>query len=199
MEMNATAPIIANLRNVFAIVLSLSLGEAYKQCVADTAANNGTDWIRWGSVRSLSSFLLLVIPFFQGMARFLDVAYQGHVTPQGYGRHLLFDIFAFTLEASGFFVMSRTLRPQQWRKFYGAIVAILVVDATWAYITVHFRHIPDVAPWMWSNLFFLIALGVILLVCRRKRDTLGQNVALVAMVLRTAADYYFSWSFYFPK
>jgi hypothetical protein len=187
-----------NLRNVFGIVLALSLGEAYKQVIADTANNPGEKSIRRDSLPSMASFLLLLIPFFQGMARFLDTAYPQAVRPTSYGPWLLFDICAFTTEASLFFVMSRTLRFEQWRRFYGAVLGILVTDTFWGAVTLNWRHIETVRPWMLSNLVCLILLGAIF-IRFGERPKLGPWIACALMLGRTVADYWTSWTFYFPK
>jgi hypothetical protein len=138
------------------------------------------------------------VPFFQRMARFLDYAYSAKVRPTNYGPFLLLDIFAFTIEASLFFVMSRTLRLEQWGRFYAAVLFLLITDTAWGVFTITVRHIDTVTPWMWSNVVCFVVLALIFFGLRA-RPKIGATAACGAMLLRTIADYATSWNFYFPK
>lgn len=57
----------------FSIVLALALGEAFKQCVSER--ENGA--IQWDRMLALLTFLLLILPFYQGMNRYLLQTYGG--------------------------------------------------------------------------------------------------------------------------
>jgi len=154
---------VDGLRNIFTIVLALSLGEAYKQVIVDRANDErltAKPLYRDG-LYAMCSFLLLLIPFYHGMFRYLDDAYKGQARPQAYGGFLLSDVVAFTVEASPFFVMSRALRRVHWRRFYYAVVMILVTDTVWG-TAVWLSHYQQVLPWLKLNVGSLLVFIVIL-------------------------------------
>ena len=189
---------VESLRQIFAIVLALSLNEAFKQFIADRVEAPSGKSIRWDCLLALLVFLLLLVPFYHGMARYLyDVYHTPASRPQPYSRFLLIDVISFTVEASLFFVMSRALRRVQWRRFYWAVVVILASDAVWG-ATVWLTHTQAFLPWLILNLVFLAILGAVLMVCRTPDSRSGPVIALIAMAVRTILDYATSWTFYFP-
>lgn len=188
---------VDSLRNIFAILLALALGEAFKQFVADRAEKPDEPSLRWDSLPAIASFLLLMIPFYHGMARYLYDVYKVGEPPTPYGAFLLFDVAAFTVEAALFFVMSRAVRKVQWRRFYFAVVFILVTDTVWG-LPIYFHHRKEILPWLILNAVFLPVF--LLLVWRNPRvDSKARPIfAMLAMIVRTVADYGTSWEFYFP-
>jgi hypothetical protein len=217
MNNDAVWATVENVRQIFAIVLALSLSEAFKQFIADRAEQPGEKSIafkqfiadraeqpgeksiRWDSLLALLAFLLLLIPFYHGMARYLyDVYRTPSSRPQPYSASLLFDVVAFTVEAGLFFVMSCALRLVQWRRFYWAVVIVLCTDTVWG-TSAWLGHRQVVLPWLILNAVFLPILIVTLLVFRKTDSRSGPIVALVAMAVRTVLDYATAWSFYFPS
>jgi hypothetical protein len=55
----------------FSIVLALAMGEAFKQYISDRHDGD----VQWKSTFALLTFLLLVLPFYQGMNRYLLQTY----------------------------------------------------------------------------------------------------------------------------
>src|ERR1043166_8707726 len=151
------------LRQIFAIVLALAVTEAFKQFIADRSEEPLRPAVRKHALWGLISFLFLLVPFYHGMARYLYDNYRVASTrPQPYSHFLLFDVVSFTIEAALFFVMSRSLQLEQWRRFYTSVVAVLVTDTLWG--TVAWRtHSPQVGPWLVLNLIFLPVFIVFLL------------------------------------
>ena len=193
--------VISTLRALFTVVLGLSLGEAYKQVVADRVDDDtGKAAIRWDSLWSLVAFLSLFFPFVQGMNVFLDTTYDPKVVSPTYGRSLLFDVGAFTIEASFFFVMSRALRRTQWRRFYGAVLAILLTDTVWGAVNVELRHQDFVRLWLASNVVFVVMIGLFVWHCWKETDGKdASRLGCAIMILRAWVDYASSWSQYFPS
>lgn len=112
-------------------MLALALGEAFKTVVIEG------EFIHWNRLYSLGSFLLLILPFYQGMNRYLLVTYGvGGSLPQPYAPFLIIDGAAFMVESALFFVLSRTLRLEEWQKFYWVVFVLLVFDSLWG-ITIH--------------------------------------------------------------
>ena len=101
------------------LFLALPVTEAFKQFIADRAEEPSKPAVRLDARLGLISFLVLLTPFYHGMARYLYDNYRLPSTrPQPYSYFLLFDVVSFTLEAALFFVMSRSLQLVQWRRLY---------------------------------------------------------------------------------
>lgn len=201
MNSDATWATVESLRNIFAIILALSLNEAFKQIVADQpdpVACRDKKAIRWDSLFALASLMVLLIPFFHGMGRYLFEVYRhpDH-RPEPYGWYLLFDVSAFTVEAGLFFVMSRSLNLQQAIRFYCAVILILIVDTVWG-TAVYFLHRKSLLPWLVLNFGFLPILGLLVFLGWQKFKRWYACFGVALMMVRTAIDYWSSWSFYFP-
>jgi len=65
--------VVLFFKSTFAIVLALALAEAFKQSVSDKVEEADHEVIFWRKVPALCSFLLLIIPFYQGMSRYFFV------------------------------------------------------------------------------------------------------------------------------
>jgi len=195
MDEKAIFSAVDSLQRIFTVVLALALGEALKQFVADKAENPKDRIIHWDRLVALLAFLLLLIPFYEGMARYLYAEFQTPKRATHYSGFLLMDSIAFTIEASLFFVMSRALPMVQWRRFYAAVLVILGVDTAWEVILLVTNR-PASLSWLSLNLAFAAVLAVILIKCADKR---GPYLAAIAMLLRTIFDYVTNWGFYFPS
>ena len=78
----------------FAIVLALALGEAFKTVVTEE------HFIYWDRLPSLASFLFLILPFYQGMNKYLLLNYAaGAQVPAHYALYVLIDGASFMGEA----------------------------------------------------------------------------------------------------
>ena len=111
---------IESLGKLFAIVLALAIGEAFRQFVSD-GGETGNFKIRRDRIWALVGFVVLVVPFFHGMARYFFDVYLTPPRPDHYGIFLLFDTFVFTVEAVIFFILARSLDPKDDRRFYKAV------------------------------------------------------------------------------
>ena len=190
--MNATRSIL-DLVTTFpwAIVLVLALGEAFKTVVEEGK------FIHWDRLYSLCSLLLLIFPFYQGMNRYLLVTYGDAATlPIPHAPFLV--SAAFMVESALFFVLSRTLRPEEWQHFYWAVVVLLVIDSIWWIL----RAPPHatIQGWTILNLVTSIFILALLLLGRRLpyQPHLPAAIGTAAMLVRTIFDYLISWNFYFP-
>jgi hypothetical protein len=186
------------LERIFAIVLALALGEAFKQFVADTPKNPDDTFIHWDRLTALTALLLLLIPFYQGMGQYFYQVYHTTQRPKPYSVFLFVDCVAFTLEAALFFVMSRALPKIQWRRFYKTVLLLLILDTLWGGF-VWWSHHQAIQSWLVLNVLFMVVFGIILLVFRSHDSKWAPRLALLAMVVRTVADYWTSWDFYFPS
>jgi hypothetical protein len=200
--MNATRSIL-DLVTTFpwAIVLVLALGEAFKTVVEEGK------FIHWDRLYSLGSFLLLILPFYQGMNRYLLVAYGDAATlPIPHAPFLV--SAAFMVESALFFVLSRTLRSKEWQHFYWVVLVLLVTDSLWwsispyssaARITLLSGRV-FVDNWTILNLVTSIFILVLVLLGPRLpyQPHLPAAIGTAAMLVRTIIDYWVSWSLFFP-
>ena len=200
--MNTTRSIL-DIVTIFpwAIVLILALGEAFKTVVEEGK------FIHWDRLYSLGSFLLLILPFYQGMNRYLLVTYGDAATlPKPYAPFLVSAVFM--VESALFFVLSRTLRSEEWQHFYWVVLVLLVIDSLWWSIV---PYSPGVRmtllsgrvlldDWTILNLVTSIFILTLLLLGRRLpyQPHLPAAIGTAAMLVRTIFDYLISWNFYFP-
>ncbi len=145
----------------FSIVLALALGEAFKQAVAEhrPGATSGGD-IQWDRLPALLTFLVLILPFYQGMNRYLLLTYGA--VPASQHQYsaiaLIIDGAAFMVELAVFFAMSRNLANSRWRYFYWIVLFLLVVDTLWGFSALLHPHdttTPILQGWMISQCHFL--------------------------------------------
>ena len=83
MDDDALKVTVESLRNIFAIVLALSLGEAFKQVVADRADDPTKKSMRFDSLFAIASFLLLLIPFYQRLVERLSFRWMRRRSHKG--------------------------------------------------------------------------------------------------------------------
>jgi hypothetical protein len=189
---------VESFGRLFAIILALAIGEAFKQFVADKA-EAGQRKIHWDRAWSLVAFIFLVVPFFHGMARYFFDTYHAPPRPNPYWFYLIIDTMGFTFEAVLFFILSRSLDPKEWVKFYLTVIVLLAFDIVWG-SWVAWRVNPAIRFWVYVNLLAVPALGILLWV-GKARDWSGNKIAAASMlllILRTVVDYYLSHDFYFP-
>jgi hypothetical protein len=187
----------------FSIVLALALGEAFKQAVAEhrPGATIGGD-IQWDRLPALLTFLVLILPFYQGMNRYLLLTY-GDVPASQHQYSaiaLIIDGVAFMVEAAVFFAMSRNLANSRWRYFYLIVLFLLVVDTLWGFSAL--LHPRDATTsilqgWMILNAIFSLILLFLIWVGSWLADRTVAVAGTVAMIIRTIIDYHISWNFYF--
>ena len=142
----------------FTILMALALGEAFKQFVPD-----GDKDIRWDRLPSLVAFLFTIFPFFHGMTQYMYITYL-RATGLGLAEvseYLLFDGIMFMGMAGVFFVLSRSLSPSHWFRFYLSTLVLLAVDTIW--ISAAIYRGSQLQPWLILN---IIAAGILVSVLR---------------------------------
>jgi len=189
---------VENLQRVFAIVLALALGEGFKQVVSDKVQRPGDSFVYWERILGLISFLLLIVPFFQGMHRYYYTVYMAPTHPRPYAIFLSFDVFIFLIDAALFFVMSRALGREQWRHFYFTVLLVLVVDSGWG-VVVRLFHSNVVIWWLVLNASTIPIFTLWLYCFRDPKSICGVRLCFLTMVFRTMIDYYIMWDFYYPR
>jgi hypothetical protein len=191
---------IESLKLVYTIVLTLSMGEAFRQFVNDDKTVNGDgNIIHWDRLIALIAFLFLIIPFTHGMNRyFFSVYVTIKCRPQPYSFYLLLDTVAFTIEAGLFFVMSRSLPKARWHRFFTQAAILLGFDILWGSF-VSWSHTPEISGWVLVNACSIPLLLGLLWWRRSSVDWLGPSLGLTIIVVRTVFDYFVARGLYFPR
>lgn len=182
------------LQNAYTIVLALALTEGFKQFIDDQRDRN----IFWNRTWSLIGFLFMIFPFFHGMSRYLYSTYlaQG-AAPASFEGFLMFDGIAFLAMSACFFIMSRSLQPDRWKRYYGALAALLVADSVWISVAL-WRGVEPVATWLYLNVILAVVLVVAFVFNRRDDETLlPPAIAAVTIICTTVASYFLMREFYF--
>lgn len=181
------------LQTAYTILLALSFGEAFKQVVSDKR-----EPIARERIPSLLAFLFMIFPFFHGMSRYLYSTYLAHAGRLGhFAFNLMFDGIVFMLLSSCFFVMSRSLSPYHWQRFYRALVALLFVDSIWIGVAL-WRGI-HLEPWLKLNGFLAAFLIVVGYSFRREHESAIPPIfCAIATFGTTVLGYIWMRDFYFP-
>jgi hypothetical protein len=184
----------------FSIVLALALGEAFKQAVAEHRPGTATGGdIQWDRLPALLTFLFLILPFYQGMNRFLLLNYGGESASQHHysAIALIIDGVAFMAESAVFFAMSRNLANSRWRYLYGIVLFLLLIDSCWGLTVLARTSDPTVLGWVVLNIAFSIVLVILIWRGPKFSDSSVAIAGTAAMLIRTIIDYWISWDFYF--
>jgi hypothetical protein len=188
---------IEGLGRLFAIVLALAIGEAFKQFISDKAEKPEDRYIHFDRIWGLITFVVLVVPFFHGMVRYFFETYQEAARPKPYTRHLFIDSIVFTFESFLFFVLSRSLPSVQWRRFYWTVFLLLVVDIVWGSFGAY-THEKILWSWVYVNIGAALLVGFALWFWRDPKSLTSVIVCMLILIARTVLDYSLCWNYYFP-
>ena len=199
MNAEAIESTVQSLQWIYTVVIALAIGEAIGKVVGKDNTNSDRR-IQWNRLAALITFVFIVVPFYHGMARYLQTVYDPSSPPStfgwSYGIFLLFDVAVFAIEAFLFFVLARSLQPKNWTQFHGAVLILLLVDIGWGVAVLCLHGITQILPWVIINcVAFFLLLGVWRFLAQRSA---GLWIATAVVILRTMFDYIFTWSFYFP-
>lgn len=189
---------IDSLQRLYVVVVALAIAECVRRFLVDTGT--GALGMRLDLVPTFVALLVTIIPFYQGMNRHLDHAYHGDTPSRAKSGALLLDVVVFFALGIGFFALAVMLGEPKW--FFRALMGVLGVDVAWGVLS-HLIH-GGVDSWRSSSsmCWSLINLIAIVALLVSEMSTLFASPAYASMViaiLRAIADYWISWSFYFPK
>jgi hypothetical protein len=177
MTVNSVTQIVGNVQSIYGIVLALAIAEGFNQAIKGnnpeaekhaTTLANWLDCIHHSRIISLTVFLLLAMPFFQGNQKYLylqyiEPLYKPHPPKSISAIWLNFDCLIFTVEAGLFFVMSRSLSARRWQQFYATIALLLFIDFIWALIEkAHGTAMPS--EWLWFDVIAVVVLTTVIAV-----------------------------------
>jgi hypothetical protein len=182
------------LQGAYTIVLALALSEAFKQFVADSGERN----IFWNRTWSLVGFLVQIFPFFHRMSRYLFRTYLSPKAIVGsWPAYLMFDGIMFMKMSGCFFVMSRSLSPDRWKRFYGSAGLLLIFDSIWIGVAM-WRGVPHLETWLYLNCVLAWHMILAYLIFRERENTLWPPaIYALANTGTTIASYHFMREFYF--
>jgi hypothetical protein len=150
---------------------------------------------------ALLTFLLLVLPFYQGMNRYLLQTYGTPTSGEKFSAvFLIIDGVAFMAESALFFAMSRNLPNARWSYFYSIVLVLLLVDTCWGISAIqHASSQAQVAirSWIALNAGSCVFLLALIWWGRKFSDVWVALVGMIATLIRTIFDYLISWDFYF--
>lgn len=191
------ASTVSFFQTIFAIIIALSIGEAFKQFIADKVDKPEDRAIHWDRLPALIGFLLLVVPFFHGMSRYFFVAYvNAKAVPETYGLYLIFDGISFMFMSAIFFAMSRSLPAAQWRRYFCLALLLLVVDSIWISVAVESRGFPVL---LWQILNSALAITLAALLAREPaRPTIFPIIFALAVTVTPTISYVYKWEVFFP-
>lgn len=202
---DAVAAHIKILENFYSFLIGFALTQATMKLV-DAWIASGWDRRTLGQCVLFVSLIVTIVPFYQGMNRFL---YATHVVrpiekPKSRSSPMLFDIYAFLLMSCIIFAMGRFLGDPTI--FFYLWTLLLCTDVAWTVIV--WRIQKGRAPiWARNNLIWLVLAWVYWasvnwtawpnVVPVEDRNALAYGFVFFE-VLRTAFDYRINWKFYFP-
>jgi hypothetical protein len=181
-------------QGAFTIILARAVGEALKSFVSEDRGQP----LHWERFPALAAFMVIFFQFFESMAQYFYSTYLSPNTSLKFSPgYLLFDSITFLLEGCCFFIMSRSLAPHRWRRFYGAVVVLMLIDIVWAGVN-QIRGI-HVAPWLAID---AVTVLVILLMMRWERgngDSMRPSyIGLTLIAVTSVLAYWFENDMYLP-
>ncbi|MEC4591908.1 DUF1937 family protein [Nitrospirillum amazonense] len=187
------------LENFYSFVISFALTQATMKFI-DTCISSGSNVDIYGELALYISILILIVPFYQGMNRFL---YDTHVVrpikkPNDPTSPILLDIYAFLLMSILIFSLGRFLDDP--RVFFFIWSSLLFVDIIWSITVWKIQGGRKNPIWAWNNLTFLIVSWAIWIAFYHFsiKFPYSDYVFVILNVARTLNDYKQNWSFYFP-
>jgi hypothetical protein len=194
---------VVNLQELYTVVVALALGSAIAKLIDPRV---GHIPVRTATMPIFIAFLAVLVPFYHGAMRHLDLTYveeSGRSVRRG---ALLADFLLLFIEACLFFTAAELLR-QPWYAAW-TLVVLLGFDAAWgavvqfALYTVKRRRLQ--LAWVYINVVAAPILAAVLIIDWPRRHigslSIGVGLAFMAATLfRTATDYLLGWDFYYPR
>jgi len=187
-----------SLQRLYTVVVALAVGQAITAFLKDR--NTLLDLRSADSVAALPAllaFFITLVPFYHGMNRHLDRCYLEHDSGPKQGA-LLLDFTIFFLES--FFLLAASWAIRRGLLTFLFLGLLLIGDCIWGVVShlIHYAGGPStVLRWTLINLI-AVAIGLGVALTTVFGDASRSWMLLVVALLRTVADYWSSWRFYFP-
>jgi hypothetical protein len=194
---------VQSLQRIYAFIIALAFGNSLTKLFVNpgTQTPDLTKLFTEGGVL-FACFVATVIPFFHGMNRHLDDIYAlRRMSKANRGPHLpprngaiMVDLIVFVLEAGLLYLLAAAVLDRH--AFFILLPTLLAMDIFWAMITWLITGSPAL-KWAAVNILALIAV----LVSKGLNQLTSESLLMLLtgiVILRSVADYWFNWDFYFP-
>lgn len=195
---------IRHLQGLYTVVVGIALTVALTKLIDQ----DGQIPIRFNILPYFIAYLFTLIPFYHGALRHLDITYFEDLDQQTKPGALMADWSLLFIESCMLLTMALLVaRPVL---FSFALVVLLVFDTIWAFLA-HLAFSPrspeQRAEQRWAIINLITAALLILAMIYLDSLDMKQKpveiyrwiVILTVSALRTVVDYYFCWSFYYPR
>lgn len=191
---------VDSLQKIYSVVIALAIGQAIQTLLIDRAIGAlAPPGVILARTPAFLALLAILVPFYHGMNRHLDVAYIERPEEQRAEAALLFDFIVFFFESCLLFAVAYSIGPGM--AAFGFLGTLLAVDMLWALVS-HWIHYsqdkPSVFSWSAINAAAIV-LGLFVGFTQYYSPTVKSWLLLVIAIGRTALDYWFYWQFYFPR
>lgn len=191
---------VDSLERIYAVVVAFAVTAAIEAVLFDKGVGKADYDKLLDNWPALLAFVATIVPFYHGMHRHLNRVYienRAAATTEGF---LLLDFFVFFVESCILLIFASSLDTGVGA--FIPLIALFVLDLFWAFIAhgIHYKEWKH-SPWKWGaiNLGAAVLLWFVLYSTLFPSPESKAFAAAVVAVLRTVADYYFCWDFYFPK
>jgi hypothetical protein len=146
---------------------------------------------------SLLIFLSIAVPFYHGTSMFLvKIAREG--IKKGTEGKTFFDFVVLFVEASLLIAMGLTLNS--FHAFTGWITLLIIVDASWLFISLAKKDYSAPIEWLQLDIPFILFLILLPRFSTLEPQFVTLVILLAISVFRSAIDYKVAWrSIYFPQ
>jgi hypothetical protein len=187
---------VDSLQKIYAVVIALAIAQAIQSLLKDPVSGTLLPLSKVAvGLPAFVALLFTLVPFWHGMNRHLDRCYLEKKSAVVHGAVLL-DFATFCLEASLLFAAGWSLRSGIYS--FIALGGLLLVDMLWGFIS-HQIHFPGQKSHVrrWSAINLVAIVIAILIVDYPFQHQL--IILMVVAIVRSIADYWLCWDFYFPR
>jgi hypothetical protein len=205
---DAVAANIKILENFYSFLIGLAVTRATVELIEiwKVASLKTPPYAEIGATILFVSLMITIVPFYQGMNRFL---YDSHVVrpleyPESRTSPLFLDLNAFFILSGILLAMGQFLRDPH--VYFYLWASLLIIDIMWA-ITVWIWRGGGGPIWARNNMFWLIVaiiywtfavwLDYLTFLPTEYRSVIPYVIVLFELA-RTVFDYLLNWKFYFP-
>jgi hypothetical protein len=181
-------------QGAFTIILALALGEALKSFISE----DQNQPLHWERLPALLAFMIIFFQFFESMAEYFYSTYLNPKTSLEFvPGYLIFDSILFMLEGCCFFMMSRSLAPHRWRRFYGSVLTLMLIDIGWTGIN-QLRGL-HVGAWLAIDTATVLVILLMMWWQRGKADSMRPSyIGLTLIAVTSVLAYWLERDMYLP-
>jgi hypothetical protein len=191
---------VDSLQKIYSVVIALAIGQAIQTFLIDRPAGTlAAAAVVLGRTPAFLALLAILVPFYHGMNRHLDVVYIERPQEQRAEAALLFDFVVFFFESCLLFAVAYSVGPGL--AAFAFLGTLLAVDVLWALAShwIHYtRDKQGIFSWAAINAAAIV-LGLFVGLTEYYSTTAKGWLLLVVAIGRTVFDYWFYWQFYFPR